>query len=326
MDSKRSRRRSLPNAWLLGALVIAAVPAPAATPLFDPQALHRQLRDHAHRLAQRFAPQRLPSPPAWARRTDPPLASVAVLADPHYDDSGKAPWTQPTRARLRKVVRYLNDSVRPQAVFLLGDLVAFEDAEQLRRVKALLDAELKPPYHPVPGNHDGPGYDDVFGPRNYSRAVAGLRFVVIGIDYAHWDSGWGTYGRLEWLGEQLAAHRAEPTLVLSHNPVVVPTFVNNAAVLQLVEGQAQVLGVLAGHLHEDYQMQLTKTHLGLPMLIRPPHAFKTLRLYPDRILIFTHEEREGAYQQANIYQKIDIPPAYRLKRPAEGRGEGTEPR
>ena len=57
----------------------------------------------------------------------------------------------------------------------------------------------------------------------------------------------------------------------------------------------------------------------MPMLIRSPFAFKVLRVHPDRILIFTHEERDGVYRRANIYQKIDIPAAYRLRPSAEPR-------
>ena len=84
-----------------------------------------------------------------------------------------------------------------------------------------------------------------------------------------------------------------------------------------------MLAVLAGHMHQDYEIRLTKAHFGTPMLVRPPYAFKLLRIYPDRILIFTHEERAGAYRQADIYQKIDIPPGLRLNSAAKQRAGGS---
>jgi len=288
----------------------------AASALFDPDAVRRQLQQEAERVASRFAPARFARPPAWAQRADPPLATLAVLADPHVDDSGKAAWTAPLRDRLLRAIRFLNDAVKPQAVLLLGDLVAFEDAEQLRRVKALLDANLAAPYHAVPGNHDGPGYERVFGPRNHAFAVAGVRFIAIGITYWHWDSGWGNYDEMDWLAGQFAAHRGEPTIVLSHNPIALPTFANNAAVLRLLDAQPAVLAVLAGHMHVDYEVRLAKVHLGMPMLARAPYAFKVLRVHPDCILVLTFEEAGGAYRQGAIYQKIDIPPGLAPRRAA----------
>lgn len=305
------------TAPLLALLALLSHSVVAGAGLLDPGALRQRLIAEAVRYAERFAPPRSPQPPAWAQRADPPLATVALLADLHYDDSGRAAWTKPTRDRLLKATKYLNDTVKPKAVLLLGDLVAFEDPEQLRHVKALLDTHLKAPYHAVAGNHDGPDFEKVFGPSNYSVAIAGVRFVAIGLKTAHWDSGWGIYDRLDWLTDELAAHRAEPTLLFAHNPIILPTFSNNAEILKLLEGQPQALAYLAGHLHVDYDMRPTKVHLGVPMLARPPHAFKALRIHPDRILVFTHEEADGAYRQANIYQKIDIPDAYRLKPAAQ---------
>ena len=125
------------------------------------------------------------------------------------------------------------------------------------------------------------------------------------------------------LAGELLAHRGEPTIVLTHNPVVIPTFQNSAAVARLVDCQPHALAVLAGHLHCDYEVRAAKLHLGAPMLVRPPYAFKVLRIYPDRILVFTHEVRDGAYGRADIYQKIDIPAACRLRRGAARRAKAV---
>jgi hypothetical protein len=73
-------------------------------------------------------------------------------------------------------------------------------------------------------------------------------------------------------------------------------------------------------MHVDYEVPLTKLHLGVPMFIRPPHAVKVLHLHPDAILLFTHEVRDGAYRQAPLYQKLDLPPACRLQ-PARSEGK-----
>ena len=297
----------------LAALLIGAL-APrtgSAAGLLDPAAMKALLVREAQRFARQFAPPRLAEPPAWATRADPPRATIAVLADPHYDDSGKAAWARPTRGRLAKAIRFLNATLKPQAVLLLGDIVAFGSVEQLRHAKALLDADLAAPCYTVAGNHDGPGYASVFGSPHRTFAVGGIRFVTLGLTYQTWDLGWGTCGRLDWLAEQLAAHPREPTLVLTHNPVAMPTFANNAAALALLDAQPQVLAVLAGHMHVDYEMRLAKLHLGMPMLARAPHGFKVLRVYPDAIHVVTYEDTDGAYRQAPIYQKIDIPPDLR---------------
>lgn len=283
----------------------------AAGGLFDPGAVRHTLGRELQRLAAQFAPPRLAQPPAWAQRPEPPLATLAALADLHYDDTGAASWTRHTRPQLLAAIRFINEAIKPQRVLLLGDLVAFEGIGQLRKVKEMLDRELTAPYTAVWGNHDGPGFPDVFGSPHASVAVAGLRLVTLGLTYYEWNSGWGQYDRLDWLARELAAHPREPTLVLTHNPVALPTFANNAAVLRLLDAQPQVIGTLAGHLHVDYELRLAKVHLGLPMFARPPHPFKVLRLYPDAILIYTYEDAGGGYRQAPIYQRLEIPPQFR---------------
>ena len=307
---------------LLGLAVALPLALIAAARLFNPHAIRAYIDQQGRRIAKQFAPKRLDTPPPWATRTDPPLATFAVIADNHYDDSGKLGWAAPTRARLIKVCHFLNHHIKPQWVLLLGDIISREeDPEQLRHVKALLAEHLKAPYLAVAGNHDGPGYGSVFGPSNYSVRRGGIRFVGIGITYWHWDSGWGNYDRMDWLAAELAAHRREPTIIMTHNPLYMPSFVNTAAVRQLVESQPQVLAVLSGHMHVDVEVPLGKPHLGMPMLVRSPYAFKVCRVHPDRILIVTYEERDGAYRQAPIYQKLDIPLPCRLApHPAEKAG------
>ncbi|HPD17149.1 MAG TPA: metallophosphoesterase [Planctomycetota bacterium] len=293
------------------AAILLACHAVASAAALDPKALYHALRGDAERVLQRFSPERVEKPPDWARRPDAPLARIAVLADVHYDDTGRRDWTQHTRPSLLKAVRYLNDTVRPDRLVILGDLIASGRVEQLRRIKELLDAESKAPCSAVWGNHDGRDFESVFGPASYSLSVGGVRLVALQIAYNLWDSGWGACERVEWLAREFAAHGREPTLLLVHNPVVLPTFANNAAVLQLVEAQPQVLGVLAGHMHVDYELRQAKAHLGLPMFGRPPHAFKVIHVHPDALLLSTYEQSDGAYTQAPIYQKIDIPPGLR---------------
>jgi len=295
----------------LAAALASARPSAIGGALFDANALNDVMRREAQRLVALYAPPRVATPPAWAVRQDRPLATIAVLADLHYDDADRAAWTKLSRERLLKVVRYLNESLKPQRVLLLGDIIAFHQAEQLRHVKELLDKRLAAPYCAVWGNHDGPGFEAVFGQANRGLTVGGVRLIALGMNYGHWDSGWGSYDRLDWLAGELAAHRDEPTLILTHNPVALPTFENNAAVLRLLDAQPQVLGVLAGHMHVDYEMRVAKAHLGMPMFAREPHAFKVLSVHPDAILIFTYEDAGDGYRQVGIYQKIDVPHALR---------------
>ena len=301
------------RAFLWVALFLAAGPLAEAASL-DLGAIRDKLANQAILLTQRYAPQRVAQPPDWALRKDPPLATVAALADSHYDDTGRTAWTRPSRDRLLKALRFPSATAKPQAVIHLGDIIAYGDVEQLRHAKALLNTQLAVPFHAVPGNHDGPGYEAVFGPRHTSFAIGGVRFIGIGITNWHWDSGWGIYEGIPWLQAELAAHANEPTLVLTHAPIALPAFANNAAVLALLDAQPQVLGVLAGHLHVDYQFPLATPHLGFPMLVRPPYGFKVLQIYPDAILIFTYEEENGVYRQANVYQRITIPARFRVER------------
>ena len=303
--------------------VFGALPfAPRVASAGAPPAVKRiaaSLRRQAYEVAKRFAPKRLDTPPAWAQREDRPLATFAVIADPHYDDSGKIVWSKTIRERLLVGIEFLNTTVKPEALLLLGDIVANEhDPQQLRHVKKLLDENLRCPYLPIHGNHDGPGFEAVFGPSNYTRRIAGIRFVTIGLHYWEWDSGLATYERLPWLAETLGAHRAEPILVLAHNPPCLPTFLNSTAVVSLLDAQPHVLAVFAGHMHMDYEIAHPKPHFGFPMFARPPHALKLLRVHPDRILITTHERHGPGYRQAPIYQKIDVPAALRLRRNDEG--------
>src|SRR5215475_1729377 len=75
---------------------------------------------------------------------------VVQISDSHLSGRGGV-----TRSNLRRLVRFINEELRPECVVHSGDVIALQPgtASDFRAARAILD-ELVMPYQVVPGNHD----------------------------------------------------------------------------------------------------------------------------------------------------------------------------
>jgi histidinol phosphatase-like PHP family hydrolase/predicted phosphodiesterase len=113
------------------------------------------------------------------------MMKIAILNDIHAGDATqevhrKCQWAP---ILLKRAVRRLNQLVRPDAVFLLGDLL--DDGtqpgteERLQTLKSILD-KLQAPYFAIPGNHDIPEdtFFQIFDRPKEIEEHHGVRFLL----------------------------------------------------------------------------------------------------------------------------------------------------
>jgi len=178
-------------------------------------------------------------------------------------------------------VRALN----PALVQLLGDLSSNGAYPDLLTAKSLLDG-IGLPYAVLRGNHDRPNqggtgeaescgpdldcYSTVFRPNNTTRIqpiaveTHGVRFLMLDANDTSGTGDLTDATQQAWTGQQLQAHPAERTFILSHEPAGTysnaTTYIPGFGVTgprggdwlhQLVLANPQVSATLAGHTHRN---------------------------------------------------------------------------
>jgi Icc protein len=174
----------------------------------------------------------------------------------------------------------------PQAVIVTGDLTESGSAREYARARELL-APLPMQVHAIPGNHDDAdtlqAYFGDAGRHGYAVPVGGIRVVAVDSTRPGRDDGSLSPERLDWLGAELAADRATPTVVAMHHPPLL-TGIPSLDMLGLAEdhrrGLAAVLAanphavrVVAGHVH-----RAAFGMLGRCGVVACPAAFLEARL------------------------------------------------
>lgn len=229
---------------------------------------------------------------------------IAQLTDCHIKPGGRPAYTRvDTVAHLAAAVAHVN-AFRPaiDRVVVSGDLVDFGTAAEYAVLRPLLD-RLAPPYHVIPGNHDGrEAMRATFADHAYLADPEWLHWVVdtppirlVGLDSLVAGAPHGELcpARLAWLDAALGAS-AKPALVFVHHPpfetgirhMDVQGLRDADAFLAVLARHKGVRHVACGHVHRAIE---TMRH-GIPLSIAPNAAHAvTLDLDPEGSLSFTME-------------------------------------
>lgn len=232
---------------------------------------------------------------------------IAQLSDLHIRAGGALAYNQvDTLQFLRAAVAHLN-ALRPAPAYVVvsGDLGTLDE---YRIVRAELD-KLAMPYHPIPGNHDGDPFWDVFAdrmvePERHVGHVVDLgvvRIVMLDTRVEGEQHGDIDEVRAGWLEQRLVESDA-PALVVMHHPPI-ETGIGHMDIIGLrgKDRLRAVLGrstppmaILCGHIHRTIISQIDRT----PVIVAPSAAHAvSLDLRPDAPSTF-HMEPPGVLLHA----------------------------
>lgn len=291
----------------------------------------------ARRLASLFSPREYGQPPEWSGEAEEPLFSFAWVSDFHLDRGN--------RQLIAAALDYIDTELAPDFVVVTGDNCAFagEDGFRLdgestaaarqRFMKTLLEEHLDRPFYVIPGDNWPWAFDEVFGPKQYSFDYGGMHFVFLSIDRG--CKGMRLEGltvfedaTLDWLREDLANNKDKPSLLLMHEPIYPPTFLDADRVLGILDDAPQVLACLHGHLHVDMEVEKNgRRFLMCPALGRTnPPGMKLARVFQDRIVFRTleYDANAGEFRFTPKWQRVVIPEplAASMAKPAPADGKG----
>ncbi|KIT15046.1 metallophosphoesterase [Jannaschia aquimarina] len=205
---------------------------------------------------------------------------IAQLTDLHVlADGAPAYGRVDTLGHLRRAVDHLN-ALPLDGVIITGDLVEDSSADSYATLRPELD-RLAAPWWPIPGNHDGPAFWDVFDDRMTDPAreighvvdLPGLRLVLLDTRVEGDPFGRVDAARAGWLAEALDADL--PTLLAMHHPPIRTGIAHMDRIgLEDLDALTAALqprpphAILCGHAHRTIQGRLG----GVPVLVAPSSA------------------------------------------------------
>ena len=220
-----------------------------------------------------------------------------VVTDSHFASREKSGtrYYADSREKMRQAVAEFNGS-KLDFIIELGDMKdmsvdgsALLTLGYLDEIESIFKSFNGPSYH-VLGNHDmdcitkeeylahTTNEGRTTGRSYYSFSANGYRCIVLdanfnldGSPYARGNFDWTKamipQTELEWLDEELAKHRQQPTLIFVHqmldsfSSVSRNLCVSNAEeVVELLERNEQVLAVIQGHHHPDHHSHRAGIH------------------------------------------------------------------
>jgi hypothetical protein len=274
-------------------------------------------------LMKLFEVRPLSQQPAWARIEKPPLFTFVWLTDIHLNGS-RLDYT-------RQALKVVTEQFKPDFAVITGDNCAYAPAApeantqplSLRRqlfLKAFLDEHLKLPYAMIPGDNWPYDFDKVFGPSQYSFDVGGLHMMFLSLDQADYrKEGLAVFNEQtwQWIRSDLARNRDRPGIVLLHEPIVPPTFIDAGKLRALLDQYPNVIAAFHGHMHHDMQLlKGVRPSVMAPVLgAGATHGFKMVRVYPHALIMDTYEydKQTRSFKHASKWQKIDVPKTLRSK-------------
>jgi histidinol phosphatase-like PHP family hydrolase len=215
------------------------------------------------------------------------MLRIAFFSDIHLDLTGKPPaggreydLVPPLIDRL---VDRLNRFVRPDLVLLLGDLVDEGSSPDAGRhyeaLRAAFD-RLEAPRIVIPGNHDGPAFDGIFGAAPETYDLAGIRFLFF-LDPE--EPGYNARrlpGDIERMRRSRSGH-AGPIVTVQHVPLFPPgthecpyRYLNAEEIIATMR-EARITLALSGHYHP-----------GIRGLCREGMTFHTVGALCERPFVF----------------------------------------
>ncbi len=250
--------------------------------------------------------KRNPKRPSWVpRKGEKPLFVFVQITDLHL-------WRERTFL-LDKAIDYIHNQINPAFFVFTGDNVSGPDRKKGQRfLKHHLDQKLvkerKTPYFIIRGDNDAKYFEENFGSSNWAFVYGGIQFVGIGLDYDIDWVGIGFFEQQEWLKKVL--RRPYPTILFLHQPVYPPTFWNASEVERIMVNSQNVFMGLYGHIHYDFAFRkkgILHIHC-LSLRQNSRHGFKAYFVYPDRVVVQTHElNKDGRFHFSNIWQVAYLP-------------------
>jgi 3',5'-cyclic-AMP phosphodiesterase len=187
------------------------------------------------------------------------VVTLAHISDPHVG----SPYFVPNL--MNRVIVELNE-LQPDAVVITGDFTNFGYRQEFKTAMAYLE-RIDAPVLSIPGNHDARNvgyvhFEELLGPRHWSRDVGGVR--IVGVDSSEPDLDHGQIGRerYTWIKEQFAVPADLKVFALHHHLLPIPgtgrerNIVYDAGDLLEVLLAAGVQVVLSGHKHVPYVWRL----------------------------------------------------------------------
>ncbi len=229
---------------------------------------------------------------------------LVAIADLHVrEDTASGAGDASGELLLERAAHRINRLIRPDAVVLLGDLLADGAgpvAPVLRQRLAAIVGTIAAPTLALPGNHDGD--PDLFY-REFSRPpewldVAGVRLLPF-LDAE--APGWCAQRSAADLERMTAARAgfAGPIVALQHTSLFPAgshgcpyNFVNGAAVIRRMREAGIGLSV-SGHYHAGIEPIRTDAGVfeGAPALCEAPFAFLEIEVDGERVAVKRHELR-----------------------------------
>lgn len=258
--------------------------------------------------------------PDWAKADRQPLWSFAWVSDMHLDGS-RLEYTA-------KAFRHIDSELKPHFVLFSGDNNAQPappaDPEkpesmgvrQQRFLKSFLQEHLKAPYVLITADNWTEGFNEVFGPHQYSFDCGGLHFILLDPDRVYHGRGFEGLSAFnkttwEWLKRDLDRNRESPTVVALHEPICPATFLDARALRNLLNRYPNVVAVLQGHLHVDIDRRRDgRAYLTCPSLGKPPvRGMKLVQVHPEGLVLRTvvYKPSDDRFEMTDRRQCIEIP-------------------
>ncbi|MBN1943207.1 MAG: metallophosphoesterase [Phycisphaerae bacterium] len=263
---------------------------------------------------------------AASQPAQPVLWRFAWVSDMHMN-AQKLPY-------LTRAMRYIDAKLQPHFVMITGDNnynpappadPKKPESLGLRRqrfFKQFLQNHLKTPYVVIPGDDWPQDFDKVFGPKQYSFNCGGIHFLLLAPDRIYHGrnlEGLSVFEKptWDWIRRDLKRNRERPTIVVIHEPIHPPTFLDAHSLRKLLAEYPNVFAVLQGHLHVNLEYHADgKTYLVAPSLAEPPTpGMKLVEITPAGLVVRTilYNKVKNKFEMQDRLQCIEIPPALRSR-------------
>ncbi len=264
-------------------------------------------------MVHKFSVQERPAP-AWASSLQQPLATLAWITDMHIGSSEGAEET------VKIALNQLRDELKPDLVLFTGDNNKNYDKNDKGVInermqiwlKRFIDNELNRPYAIIPGDNWPWEFERVFGSPTRSFDFKGVHFLLTATDAkARTNDSCAILFKdtKEWLENDMKDNADKPCLLVIHESVFPPLFLDAPWLDKLMARHSSALAVLSGHIHMDVEFKRKGyTQFVAPAMgpARRP-AFKMLQFHPDMIVIRTYQLKEKRFELVSKWQRLKIP-------------------
>ena len=231
--------------------------------------------------------------------------SFVVIADPQGGNphvNNKHGRIGPTDEKIKLVVKSINrESVQPEFVMLVGDVVDDEGEEEHFEMMHSLLSEINAPVLYEMGNHETPyprnaSTPGIFNPENEEnnfqlvsnyvlaqKKMSGINRICYSFDVGeiHYivfpnpirPGFFETYPVFEWLEQDLHAHRDQPVVFFHHSPIVPTGYSDIVSYSEKPSVKRRTLELLASHGNVKYAMS-GHVHIGFRSSVKTARAYK----------------------------------------------------